>query len=174
MATSHTLKLSGYDLESFADADGVSCVLFVSGCKHNCKGCHSPQTHDFDYGVELNDEMIAFINSEIDKRPYINALVLSGGDPMYSAKQLLSVLDKLHIPNNNLWIYSGFTLSDIQADADMNALLERCNHLVDGLFDINCRDITLAFRGSSNQNVWKKVNNTWIKEYQSTQRSVQY
>lgn len=147
------IRLAGWDCESFADAEGVSCVLFISGCKHNCKGCHSPQTHDFNYGIELTDEVINKINAEIDKRPFLNALVLSGGDPMYSAKELLSVLPKIHIPNNNIWCYSGFTLDEIKANPDMMELLKKCTCLVDGMFDIKKRDITLEFRGSSNQRV---------------------
>ena len=99
------IRLAGADYESFADAEGVSCVLFISGCKHNCKNCHSPQTHDFNYGVEITDKVIDDINKEIDKRPFLNALVLSGGDPMYSAKELISILPKIHIPHNNLWCY---------------------------------------------------------------------
>ena len=156
------IRLAGFDYESFADADGVSCVLFISGCKHNCCGCHSPQTHDFNYGIEMTDEVIKKINKEIDKRPFLNALVLSGGDPMYSAKELLPILDKIHIPNNNIWCYSGFTLKEIQANPDMSSLLDKCTHLVDGMFDINKRDITLNFRGSSNQTIWEKQNNTWV------------
>lgn len=156
------IRLAGFDYESFADAEGVSCVLFISGCKHNCVGCHSPQTHDFNYGIELTDEVIDKINAEIDKRPFLNALVLSGGDPMYSAKELIPMLDKLHIPNNNIWCYSGFTLDEIKANSDMAALLDKCTHLVDGIFDISKRDITLKFRGSSNQIIWKKQNNEWV------------
>lgn len=156
------IRLAGWDFESFADAEGVSCVLFISGCKHNCKGCHSPQTHSFNYGIEITDEVINKINAEIDKRPFLNALVLSGGDPMYSAKELISILPKLHIPNNNIWCYSGFTLKEIQANPDMAALLDRCSYLVDGMFNINKRDITLSFRGSSNQKIWKKKDNQWI------------
>lgn len=156
------VRLAGFDYESFADAEGVSCVLFISGCKHNCVGCHSPQTHDFNYGIELTDEVIETINAEIDKRSFLNALVLSGGDPMYSAKELVPILDKIHIPNNNIWCYSGFTLDEIKANPDMTALLNRCTHLIDGMFDISKRDITLKFRGSSNQIIWEKQNNEWI------------
>lgn len=156
------VKLAGLDCESFADAEGVSCVLFISGCLHNCKNCHSPQTHDFNYGIELNDEIINKINIEIDKRPFLNALVLSGGDPMYSAKELLDILPKIHVPNNNIWCYSGFTLKEIQSNPDMSALLDKCTHLIDGMFDINKRDITLKFRGSGNQVIWEKKNNEWI------------
>ena len=147
------LKLAGYDFESFADADGVSCVLFFSGCRHSCKGCHSPQTHDFNYGLEITDKVIDKINEEIDKRPFLNALVLSGGDPMYSAKEILSMLPKLHIPNNNIWCYSGFKFEEIQKDPDMMALLEKCTCLIDGMFNIEKRDVSLKFRGSSNQRV---------------------
>lgn len=145
------IKLSGINYESFTDAEGVSCVLFVSGCRHKCTECHSPQTHDFNYGIDITDDVIKTINIEIDKRPFLNALVLSGGDPMYSAKELLSVLPKIHIPHNNIWCYSGFTYEEIQKNPDMTELLKQCNCLVDGMFDINKRDITLPFCGSSNQ-----------------------
>lgn len=158
------IKLAGYDYESFADAEGVSCVLFISGCRHNCIGCHSQQTHDFNYGLELTDKVIEKINKEIDKRPFLNALVLSGGDPMYSAKELLTIIPKIHVPKNNIWIYSGFTFEEIKKNKDMSALLDKCSHLVDGMFQLEKRDVSLKFRGSSNQHIWKKENGKWIIE----------
>lgn len=157
------IHLAGVNYESFADAEGVSCVLFISGCAHHCPGCHSPQTHDFSYGIELTDSVINQINYEIDRRPFLNALVLSGGDPMYSARELLPILDKLHVPKGNIWCYSGFTIEEIQADADMSALLNRCNHLIDGPFIIELRDVTLPFRGSSNQRLWVKSDAQWFE-----------
>lgn len=157
------IKLSGYEWESFVDAEGVSCVLFFSGCRHMCRGCHSPQTHDFNYGLEITDEVINKINEEIDKRPFLNALVLSGGDPMHSAKEILELLPKIHIPNNNIWCYSGFTFEQIQQNKDMSMLLDKCNYLIDGEFNIDKRNVSLCFRGSSNQNIWKKINGVWIK-----------
>lgn len=148
------IRLAGYDYESFADANGVSCVLFFSGCKHNCVGCHSPQTHNFHYGLEITDDVIQTINDEIDKRPYLSALVLSGGDPMYSATDIMKILDKIHVPHNTVWCYSGFTMEEIVANEEMRSLLNRCSYLVDGLYDESLRDITLTFRGSSNQRIW--------------------
>lgn len=155
------IRLAGYDYESFADAEGVACVLFISGCEHHCKGCHSPQTHDFKYGIEITDDVIKKINEEIDKRPFLNALVLSGGDPMYSAKELNEILPKIHVPKNNIWIYSGFRYEEIIKNPDMKKLLEKCSHLVDGMFDIEKRNVSLKFRGSSNQRIWKKENKKW-------------
>lgn len=81
---------------------------------------------------------------------------------MYSAKELLPLLSKIHAPNNNIWCYSGFTLNEIQANPDMAALLDKCTHLIDGMFDITKRDVTLRFRGSSNQTIWEKNNGQWI------------
>lgn len=158
------IKLAGCDFESFADAEGVSCVIYISGCKHNCKGCHSPQTHDFNYGIELTDEIINKINEEIDKRPFLNALVLSGGDPMYSAKDIIHVLNKIHVPNNNIWCYSGFTIEEIQSNDDMKELLDKCNVLVDGRFEIDKRNIACGMRGSTNQRIWKKQDGRWYRE----------
>lgn len=157
------VKLAGYDWESFCDAEGVSCVLFISGCRNFCEGCHSPQTHDFNYGIEITQSVIDKINYEIDKRPFLNALVLSGGDPMFSAKGLIPIIEKLHIPNNNLWCYTGLQMEQVRQDKDMSRLLEKCTHLVDGKFELSKRDITLRFRGSSNQTIWKKQDGVWVK-----------
>ena len=151
------LHIAGIDYESIADAEGVCCTLFFSGCNHHCPGCHSPDTWDFNYGKPVDQDLIDEINRQIDKRPFLNGLVLSGGDPMYSAKEICELLPKLHIPNNNIWCYSGFTIEEILADDNMRALLNKCSVLVDGPFKIEQRDVTLKFRGSSNQRHFRNV-----------------
>jgi anaerobic ribonucleoside-triphosphate reductase activating protein len=148
-----SLYISGVDFESITDAEGVSTVLFVSGCRHNCVGCHSKETHNFKYGQEMTDLLIDSINEEMDKRPYLNALVISGGDPMYSAKELLKIIPKLHIPRNTLWLYTGFTVEELRKDKYMWELFTLCDVVVDGQYEYDKRDITLKFRGSSNQRI---------------------
>lgn len=145
------VKLAGIKYESFVDASGVSCVLFFSGCLHNCCGCQSPQTHDFNYGIEITDGVIDSINEEIKKRPFLSALVLSGGDPMYSPLDVLHIIDRIDIPNNQVWCYTGFTIEEIMQDSRKIKLLKRCSVLVDGPYIDSLRDITLPFRGSTNQ-----------------------
>ena len=157
------LHISGVNYESIADADGVACTIFFSGCKHYCNGCHSKDTWDFNYGIPVSEELIKNINEEIDKRPFLSALVLSGGDPMYSAKDILKILPKIHVPNNTIWCYSGFLLEEIQADDQMKKLLDKCNVLIDGKFEIDKRIINAGFFGSSNQRIWRKNNNgEWL------------
>lgn len=147
------MYLSGIDYESIADGIGVRCTLFISGCKHKCKDCHSPKTHDFKNGIEVTNDLIEEINNELDKRTFLSGITLSGGDPMYSARECIDLIDKLHIPKNNIWIFSGFTFEEICKDDDMKSLLRKCNILVDGPFISSLRDITLDFRGSSNQRI---------------------
>jgi anaerobic ribonucleoside-triphosphate reductase activating protein len=158
------LYIAGVNYESIADSDGVSCVIFFSGCKHFCKGCHSKDTWDFNYGIPVSDELIENINKEIDKRPFLSALVLSGGDPMYSASEILKILPKIHIPHNTIWCYSGFLFEDIQKNPKMKKLLDQCNVLIDGQFEIDKRDITGRFCGSSNQRMWRKEFNVKTKK----------
>lgn len=145
-----SLYISGINYESIADGYGVSCTIFVSGCKHNCKGCQSPETHSFTNGIEADNKLIQNINQEILKRPFLSTLVLSGGDPMFSAKEVLELLDKLYVPNNNIWCFTGFRFEELIEQYQI-ALLNRISVLVDGKFEIDKRDITLPFRGSSNQ-----------------------
>jgi len=153
------LHIAGINYESIADAEGVCCTIFFSGCNHHCAGCHSPDTWDFEYGKEVDKFLIEEINSQIDKRPFLNGLVLSGGDPMYSASDICEFLDKVHIPNDNVWCYTGFTIEEIQDNENMLNLVKRCSCIIDGMFDIKERDVTLRFRGSRNQRMFRVNNN---------------
>lgn len=155
------LHIAGINYESTVDAEGVACTIFFSGCNHFCQGCHSKDTWDFNYGKEISNNLISIINAEIDKRPFLSALVLSGGDPMYSAAEIKNLIPKIHIPNNNIWCYSGFLMEQIVENREMKELLDLCNVLIDGQFEIKKRDVTLLFRGSSNQRIWRKRNGEW-------------
>ena len=76
---------------------------------------------------------------------------------MYSAKELIPFVKhfKEECPNLNIWIYSGFTYEEITQDETMNELLKLCDVLVDGRYEDDKRDLTLKFRGSSNQRIIK-------------------
>ena len=83
---------------------------------------------------------------------------------MYSASEILKILPKIHIPNNTIWCYSGFLFEDIQKNPDMKKLLDQCGVLIDGQFEIDKRDITGRFCGSSNQRMWRKEFNVKTKK----------
>lgn len=149
------MNIAGINFESVVDGEGVRVVVFISGCLHNCKGCHNPASHSFTAGQpftqELQDEIIAYIQAT----PFIAGLTLSGGDPMYSAKDLTPFIKRLRadVKDITIWIYSGFRYEKILENSEMFELLCLCDVLVDGEFVLEQRDITLAYKGSRNQRV---------------------
>lgn len=154
------MNITGINYESFADGVGCRCTIFISGCRHGCKGCHNKETWDFNCGVPVSDSLIKAINEEIDKRPFIDGITLSGGDPVYSMNDVLNFINKIH-HKNNIWLYTGFTWEELIQTFDAKTL-KTFNVIVDGMFVEEKRDIRLAFRGSSNQriiDVQKTINN---------------
>lgn len=146
-----------------ANGEGVRVSLFVSGCTHHCNGCFNPTTWDFDAGEPFTEETQAFIISELD-HSWIAGLTLLGGDPMEPANQraLLPFLRRVRAKfgaAKNIWCYTGCVLeSDLQAESRWRTeatdeILSLIDVLVDGPFIESQKDITLRFRGSSNQRI---------------------
>lgn len=135
-----------------ADGDGVRVALFVSGCSHHCKGCHSPFSWNPEAGKEFTEEVKEKLFQLID-RPYIDGLTLSGGDPLFCDNiktiRLLCYEFKQRFPNKTIWLYTGYTLDKIKA----LDFLQCVDVIVDGPYIEELRDVTLPFRGSSNQNI---------------------
>ena len=137
---------------SIADGLGWRVVLFVSGCEHRCKGCHNENSWNKDLGKEFTDDDLRIILDEL-KKPEIDGLTLSGGDPLaeYNRDYINAICKyiKLFFPNKNIWLYTGYLWEEIK---DLE-LLKNIDVLIDGPFIQELRDITLAFRGSSNQRI---------------------
>lgn len=145
-----------------ANGEGVRVSLFVSGCTHHCKNCFNKETWDFNYGRPFDK----FVEDEIIKNlapDYINGLTLLGGEPMEPANQqgLLNFVKRVKAiyPNKTIWCYSGY-LFDKELLQPSRAfcpwtreLLSYIDVLVDGEFVEELKDITLRFKGSSNQRV---------------------
>lgn len=146
-----------------ANGIGVRTTLFVSGCTNHCEECFQPETWDFDYGkpftTEVEDELI-----EACCPYFINGLTLLGGEPFEPANQraLLPFLRRFRdaCPDKTVWAFSGFTLDrELQRDGSYprcevtDELLSLIDVLVDGRFVNALKDISLRFRGSSNQRV---------------------
>jgi anaerobic ribonucleoside-triphosphate reductase activating protein len=149
------MNISGIIYESIVDGSGVRTTIFISGCKHNCYGCQNPKLHSFTNGKEFTIDLQKQIINDIKSNPLIKGITLSGGDPFFSSTEVLSFvkLIKEKLPLIDIWIYSGFTYEEIIQNDDMKSLLKECNILVDGKFILEKRDITLQFKGSSNQRI---------------------
>lgn len=148
-----------YHKLTFPDVNnGLGCrvTLWLSGCSHHCPNCHNPHTWDFKSGREFTKEAKEKL-FEILSMPYIHGLTLSGGDPADSPEEVIELCKEVQarFPDKNIWLYTGYTLEEIQADSRRAPLLESgISVVVDGLYVEKSRDITLPFRGSSNQRIW--------------------
>ena len=138
-----------------ANGPGVRVSLFVSGCRNHCKGCFQPETWSFNYGQEYDgvnttNEIIEALSPE-----YISGLSILGGDPIerenISEVVTLCYLVKRLYPNKTIWLYTGYKYEDI-AEMYPN-ILEVIDVMVDGPFVEELKDISLVFRGSSNQRI---------------------
>ena len=146
---------------SIENGTGVRVSLFVSGCRHRCKDCFNPETWDFAYGKpfteEVEDEIIHAM-----KPDYMAGLTLLGGDPKEPENQadLLPLLRRIRkeLPGKTVWVYSGYLYEDflpggkVYCDAT-EEYLSLCDIMVDGPFILEKKDISLKFRGSSNQRI---------------------
>ena len=140
-------------IETTSDGEGVRLSCYFSGCSLACKGCHNPISWDNNFGEyfgkEKQSEIIAQLKNMI--KPNIT---LTGGNPLESYDLYEFILNlKKEIPNVNIWIYSGFTIEEIVLNENMFSILKLCDTLVDGRFEIDKKDLTLAYRGSSNQRI---------------------
>lgn len=133
--------------ESIVDGQGIRMVIWSQGCKMACPGCHNPETHNPCGGKEFDIEEL---KNEITKyAKYHQGITLSGGDPFLQPEANKELADHAHSLGLDVWAYCGKTYEQLQD----NVLLSSCDVLIDGPFVKELRDITLAFRGSSNQRI---------------------
>lgn len=141
---------------SVSNGLGVRTVLWVSGCNIHCKNCHNQSTWDFNSGIPFTDDTMQELLYDLSK-PYIKGCTLSGGHPLdpHNAPEVLKIVKrvKMVFPNKDIWIYSGYTWEDIIQNDTLKEILKYTDVLVDGAYIDELRDISLAFRGSSNQRI---------------------
>lgn len=138
-----------------SNAPGVRTTLFVSGCTHNCKGCFNKDLQDFNYGDiwsnKVEDEILSYL-----KKDNIVGLNILGGEPLQQTKDndLINFLKRVkNETNKNIWLWSGYLFEEIIEDVLRREFLDYVDILVDGKFNISKRNISLKYRGSSNQRV---------------------
>ena len=161
------------------NGNGLRVVLWLSGCSHHCYNCQNPQTWNPDSGIPFDESAKQEIFNELSK-DYISGITFSGGDPLHenNLDDVLSLIKEIRIsyPEKTIWLYTGFTWDSIMDYKSTNKFIEKdalfnfhikkdlkmiqrkniiklCDVLVDGEYIDEQRDITLKWRGSSNQRV---------------------
>lgn len=145
-----------------ANGEGVRVSLFVSGCRNKCKNCFNPETWSFTYGNEFTLSVEEDIINSI-KPSWINGLTILGGEPFEPENQrdLVSFIKKVrqNVENKTIWMYSGYTIEQLldpnhKVHTEVTReILENIDVLVDGRFVEELKNLSLKFRGSSNQRI---------------------
>ena len=151
------------------NGDGLRIVLWVAGCEHHCTNCQNQQTWSPQGGIPFDKNAMNEILNEL-KKDYISGITFSGGDPLHpqNVQNVLKIVDEIRVsyPTKNIWLYTGYTWEQIMHPVitDINSeqlkmlqmrkeLVSKCNVLIDGRYVDELRDISLHWRGSSNQRV---------------------
>ncbi|MFC4804701.1 anaerobic ribonucleoside-triphosphate reductase activating protein [Filifactor villosus] len=141
-------QIRQYDV---ANGEGIRTSVFVTGCTHGCKNCFNKEYQDFSAGELWGDAQTELVVQYLSD-PCVAGLSLLGGEPFQNTKDLLPVVRTIRRRvSKSIWIYSGYTFEELLQEEEKIELLSLCDVLVDGRFVEEKKDLTLKFRGSSNQ-----------------------
>ena len=134
---------------------GDRVCLWTQGCKKRCKGCISPELQPYS-GNEIDEDVLAKILIQVARKNNCTGITISGGDPLEQSQALLKLLTLLRNEFDDILVYTGFELQDIQnglVGIEAKKCLDYSDVLIDGKYvdELNYKDCVL--RGSSNQNI---------------------
>lgn len=155
-STFSKMKYADYKPFQFVDGEGVRCSIYLSGCLFACKECFNESIQNFNagnpYTMELEDKIIEDLGNS-----YVQGLTLLGGEPFLNTQVAIQLAERVRKEFGNekdIWVYSGYTYEQLlRSSEDKKKLLDLCDVLVDGPFMIFLKDLSLRFRGSSNQRI---------------------
>lgn len=139
-----------------SNGEGVGVSLFVQGCPFRCYNCFNPETWDFNGGEEWTLE-VEDMFIELASRPYIKRISLLGGECLAdeNLQDVINLVNKIRLllPDKTIWLYTGYRFEECLGYKTRKEIISKCDVLVDGKYIDKLRDISLKWRGSSNQRV---------------------
>lgn len=150
------MKIADYKPFNFVDGEGIRCSLYVSGCMFACPGCYNKTAQNFNYGTPYTQELEDRIIKDLGES-YCQGLTLLGGEPFLNTQVCLKLVKRIRKEyghEKDIWSWSGYTWDELMKESeDKLELLYNLDILVDGRFEQDLMDLTLQFRGSSNQRI---------------------
>ena len=153
------MRYSGIIRNDLAAAPGVSVSFFTQGCPHRCKGCHNPETWDFDGGKEFTHKTLEEIYDALRANKVARSFCIMGGEPLCEENLFLTLLVlkevRQHFPQVKTYLWTGYYYNDLlhKSSPYIAQILDLVDVLIDGPYIESKRDITLPLRGSSNQSI---------------------
>lgn len=134
--------------DTTVDGPGFRTAIYAAGCPNACPGCHNPDSWDIRTGKPVKTEELL---QQVLADEFAN-VTFSGGDPMFQPKGFTKLAKAIKEKSRkNIWCYTGYTFEQILQHPEQAALLDYIDVLVDGRYEEKLKDISLLFRGSSNQ-----------------------
>lgn len=145
-------QIRKYDV---ANGPGIRTTVFVSGCTHKCKNCFNEEYQDFKFGTKINKDLK---NQIVEYLKETKCLSVLGGEPCQQGWDMVSFLKDMKMKTEcNIWLWSGYTFEELLNPKDGKSytidILHSIDVLVDGKFVDSKKDLSLKFRGSSNQRI---------------------
>lgn len=146
------IRLASKDLliDSIVDGEGLRSVIWTQGCSHHCKGCHNPETWDFNGGYLTDTEEV---KKKIDELSLQDGITFSGGDPFFQIQACTEIAKYAKKRGLNVWAYTGFVFEDLLDNPKAIEFLKYIDVLVDGPFQIENKSLLATYRGSTNQRI---------------------
>lgn len=134
--------------DTVVDGPGFRTTVYAAGCRHQCPGCHNPQSWDQANGRGVSVEEVA---RQLLADPFSN-ITFSGGDPLEQVEAFTALARELKARSHkNIWCYTGYCFEEVCRSPRLSQILPYIDVLVDGRYNQHLRDASLLFRGSSNQ-----------------------
>lgn len=152
------MRYGGLLRNDLAAAPGVSVSFFTQGCPHRCKGCHNPETWEFEGGKEFTYDVLNQILDALRANNIKRNLCIMGGEPLCEENEFLTLLVlktvKEKLPDVDVYIWTGYYYDQLKGrNVHIDQILELTDYLIDGPYVESKRDITLPMRGSTNQSI---------------------
>lgn len=158
--STNTIRYAKIMENDVVDGEGVCVSFWTQGCPHHCKGCHNPQTWDFNGGLEESKAvLIKRVLDLLVKNGVKRNLSILGGEPLCTEnKSFISDLVKCvrqEHDNIKIFLWTGYKIEDLDLvnDFELKDIMYTIDTLIDGPYVEAMRDITLPLRGSTNQRV---------------------
>ena len=145
------IECAGWRDSSCDDGPGMRSVLFLQGCRKNCKGCHNKQIQEHGKGTMKDmDELVQFIEENCCNKK----ITISGGEPLEQMDSLEVLLGELRKRNYDICVYTGWELENIP-----KRILNLVDYIKTGGFVSELRSSYLQYVGSTNQHLFSLKGN---------------
>lgn len=160
-------KIAGIVFDSTQNGEGVRCSVFFSGCNLHCEGCFNQKAWDFDYGSDFTKELKNKILKYCENS-YVDGISILGGEPLdernyQEVESLIKLFREKFGDSKDIWLWTGYDIKTAFKRAELKDIFLNVDYIVEGPFKKDLADATLKWRGSSNQNVFKRAKGNKFK-----------